>query len=471
MNSLGLRVRLSLVFTAGFAVLMGLGALGIYVYLARGYRRDFDHGLTDAGRGARALFRQDRSEFRTSPQTLAHIITELVYGDRTVVAYDSTGTFLAASQHFPDEPYFNDVPAGGPRDRPVTVTLRDGPARIIRVPFDNGVEMVIAMSTLPLERRLVRLTRALATILPAILVLGAVIGAWAARLVLRPIIRVAESAERIGNEVANGAVRFDRLPPHAAGDEIDTLTDAFNLLVDRLSTALEWERGIAERQRRFLADAAHELRTPVAILRSEAEVTLRGEGTMADYRKAMEQIAVEAEELGLLVADLMLIARGDAKAIAPARHRVYLDDIVNQVLSRARAHPAAKGHELRRGEFEAAPVEGDQALLERALLVLVHNAMVHATRLPDRSQHRDVGSGRPGLGLGHRARLRPGDPPDQRERIFERFARLNAAAPGTGLGLAIARSIAEAHGGTLSLDEATAGASFTLRLPRAPARP
>jgi two-component system OmpR family sensor kinase len=466
-NPLGLRVRLALVFTAGFAVLLGLGALGIYIYLARGYRRDFDHALMDAGRGARALFRQDRSEFATSPQTLSHIITELVYGDRTIVAYDSTGTFLGASQRIPDEPYFNDVPHDGPRDRPVPVLLRDGPARAIRVPFENGVELVIAMSTLPLERRLVRLTRALATILPVILVLGALIGAWAARLVLRPIIRVAESTERIGNEVARGAVRFDRLPPHPAGDEITTLTDAFNRLVDRLSAALERERAIVERQRQFLADAAHELRTPVAILRSEAEVTLRGNGTITDYRTAMEQIAIEAEELGLLVADLMLVARGDAQVMAPSRKRVYLDDILHQVIARARVLPGAAGHELRQGDFEAAPVDGDAILLERALLVLVHNAMLHAPGSPIEVS---TGSTTTPDGSFSWASVRdfgPGIPADQRERIFERFARINTGAPGTGLGLAIARAIAEAHGGTLTLDEVAPGASFTLRLPQA----
>jgi len=217
-NPLGLRVRLSLVFTAGFAVLMGLGALGIFLYLASGYRRDFDHGLVDAGRGARSLFRLDRTEFGSTQATVSHIVSELVYGDRTLVAFDSTGQFITASRRIPEEPYFNDVPAHGAHERPVTLQLREGAARVIRIPLDEGVELAIAMSTLPLERRLMRLGRALASILPMILLLGAVFGASAARLVLRPIIRVADSAERIGNEVARGAVQFDRLPRHTAGD-------------------------------------------------------------------------------------------------------------------------------------------------------------------------------------------------------------------------------------------------------------
>jgi two-component system OmpR family sensor kinase len=464
---LRLRTRLALVFASGFAVLLAFGALAFSLYLARSYRRDFDLSLMDAGRGARALFHLDRTEFGTPAETATHIIGELVYGDRTIVAFDSTGRFLAASQQIPNEPYFNDVPEAGAHDRPVTATLRDGPARILRVPLEGGVELAIAMSTMPLERRLVRLTGALATVLPLILVAGAVIGAWGSGLVLRPIVQVAESAERLGHEVANGTIRFERMPPRTAGDELTTLTDAFNLLIDRLSGALERERGVAEQQRRFLADAAHELRTPVAILRSEAEVTLRGDGDVRVYHQAMERVAAEADELGNLVGDLLLIARGDALAITPARQKVYLDDLVNDVLSRARRLPVAEGRELLRGEFEAAPVEGDPVLLERLLLVLVHNALIHA---PGAAVEVSTGTRVEGERQFSWVTVRdsgPGIPAGDRDRIFERFARLNTGVSGSGLGLAIARSIAVAHGGTLTLDEVTQGAAFTLRLPRA----
>jgi signal transduction histidine kinase len=454
------------VFAAGFAFLMALGAFGLYLHLARSYHRDFDRGLVDAVRGARALFQTDRAEFGTAAATVAHVVTELVYGDRTLVAYDSSGLFLGASPRVPGEPWFADAPAAGPLNRPETVVLRDGPARIARIRLADDIRVVIAMDTLPLERRLARLKRALATVIPVILVLGAVLGAWGAGLVLKPIVHVAESAERIGQEVAGGATSFARLPAHTAGDEITTLTEAFNRLVDRLGTALTQERSVADRQRGFLADAAHELRTPVAILRSEAEVALKTDGDAGIYRQAMERIASEATELGTLVSDLLLVAREDGQALAPGQQKLYLDDLVNTAIQRARALPAARGREIRRGEFEAAPVSGDAALLERALLALLHNALIHAPDSPI-----EVSTGISGDGSSARSWVRvrdfgPGIPPAERERVFERFTRLNTAVPGSGLGLAIARSIAQAHGGRLTLDEVEAGTQFTLSLPR-----
>ena len=181
------------------------------------------------------------------------------------------------------------------------------------------------------------------------------------------------------------------------------------------------------------------------------------------------RIATEAAELGTLVGDLLLIARGDNNALQPARERLYLDDLVSPVLNRVRTLPQVADRELRHGEFEAAPVRGDRPMLERALLALVHNALLHA---PGSAIEISTGST---LGNGSDAPTSwvtvrdygPGVAPELAQRIFDRFARGNGAAAGTGLGLAIARSIAEAHGGTLTLDPVDRGAAFTLRLPAA----
>jgi two-component system OmpR family sensor kinase len=468
MMGLGLRARLAFVFALGFAVLLGLGALGFYLHLGREYRRDFDRSLLDAARGARALFQLDRPEYGTATNTVTHIVSELVYGDRTLVAYDSLGRALAASPRFPDEPWFNDAPPDAPTDRPAVRTLRDGPAKVVRVILDDGVQVVIAMSTLPLERRMARLVASLLTVLPLILVLGAIAGAWGSALVLRPIVDVARSADRVGQAVERGAWRFEALPVREPDDELRTLTVAFNRLVARLGGALERERGIAERQREFLAEVAHELRTPIAILRSEAEVAIRpGAGPGAE-REALERIAGEAAEMGRLVDDLLLVARGDVDRIEPIREQLYLDDVVNTALARARRLPEAKGREIRLGEFEAAPAVGDPGLLERALLVLLTNALVHAPGAPVEVSAGITNGAAPARAWITVRDYGPGVPPEAREQIFERFARLDPGAPGTGLGLPIAQAIAKAHGGEITLEAAKPGAAFTLWVPAAP---
>ena len=455
-------------FSAGFAVLLGLGAVALDLTLERSYRADFDEGLLDAGQATRSLFEHDRAEYATALGTAAHIVSELTYGDRTLVAFDSSGRVLATSQRFDGQSWFGDAPRLATSMTPETVALREGPARILTTRLADGIGITIAMSTRPLERRLSAGRRIMLIGLPLILLIGAVVGVSASGTVLRPIEGVAAAAERIGGEVARGATRFERLPAHPARDEIGTLTAAFNQLVDRLGAALALEREAAERQRRFLADAAHELRTPVAILRSEAEVTLRGEASLGAYREALERVAAESDRLSGLLGDLLLIARGDEQALRPEHRKLYLDDVMNTVMARARKLPEAQGRVIRRGEFEAAPAQGDAAMLERLLMVLVRNALLHAPgaaiELSTGLERRRVG---PAVAWARVRDSGPGIPPAERERIFGRFTRSNPEAAGSGLGLAIARSIAAAHGGTLDLDEVPVGASFTLRLPAA----
>jgi len=462
----GLRARLALVFAGGFAVLLALGGLALYQHIEHAYRADFDAALLDAGRGAASLWAIDRGEYRLADSAVAHVVGELRFGDRTLVAFDSSGRRLAVSRRFPDAPLFDDVTPRGRPWEPMTARLRDGVARVLRVPLSDGFELYLAMATAPLELRLSQLRLALALGLPLILVGGAGFGAWAAQVVLSPIVEVARAAETTAHQVTAGVLDFAPLPARADQDEIGTLTRALNLLTTRLAEALGREREAALAQRRFLADVAHELRTPVAILRSEAEVALASPPDARTYRRSLERVVEEAEGLGRLVNDLLLMARGDAEAPDLEPRRVYLDDVVNRALSRLRHHPAARGREFRRGPFEAAPVLGDPELLERAVLVLLHNALVHAPGTPVEVS---TGTRRDGAIRWSWVTVRdwgPGIPVEARERVFERFARLARSTPGSGLGLAIAKWIAERHRGRLTLsDPPGGGAAFTLECP------
>lgn len=466
----GIRVRLAALFTAGFAVLLALGAFALYWRLDGQFRRDFDGQLAHTGMSARALFEHDRPEFPSAAETAAHLLTELVFADRTVVAVNAENRRIASTLPYAGAPLLDDLDLRVHAPTPTTVALRSGPARVLEVPLTDGVRLVLAMPLGPLEQRLRELRVTLGVGLPLILLLGAIVGLAASRRALQPVIELSSAADRIGEAVLRGDVE-PPLPPKGTPDEVGHLRDALERLVRRGSRAHQQERAIAERQRAFLADAAHELRTPVAIIRSEAEASLAADADPAAHRAALGAIAREAESLGALVGDLLALARERSADDPGDRELLYLDDVAHRVVARTRKLPATEGREITFGDFAEAPVRGNRELIERAVLALVHNALVHAA--PSRIElAAGTGAGTQGTRPTAWIAVRdwgPGIPAEQRERVFERFARLDSRRPGSGLGLAIARQIAEVHGGTLALSPATAGGptEFVLSFPAA----
>jgi signal transduction histidine kinase len=238
-----------------------------------------------------------------------------------------------------------------------------------------------------------------------------------------------------------------------------------NGLLDRL------ERAFAQ-QRRFMADASHELRTPVAILRTESQVTLaRPHRTEAEYRESAVVMADVAQRLSRIVDDLFLLARVDAGHLTPQLEQVDLEDIVHSATRSVQAIAEQRGVQVRITALDEAPFNGDCDLLGRILLNLLDNAIKHAP--PNTSV--DVSLVREDADyIVTVSDAGPGINPEDRERIFERFVRLDSArtradhsaTSGVGLGLAIARWAAEAHGGSLSVAENTVGrTTFQLRLP------
>ena len=463
----GIRVRLAVLFVAGFAILLAAAGAGLYWWLERQYWRDFDLELTETAHSAQALFAQDRDEFATTAETAAHLLTELVFVDRTIVATDSSHRRIASTLPYTGAPLLlDDLDLRLHAPRPVTVTLTSGRARVVEEQLPDGVRLLIAMPLAPLELRLHQLRLTLLVGLPLILLLGGAVGAAASTSALKPIARLAGAADVIAGEVASGATSFSALPPASAPDEIDRLTRAIGELLEQGSRAIRRDREVAEQQRRFLADAAHELRTPVAIIRSAAEVSLAGDDDAERRRDVLVAIAQEATRLGSLVADLLALAREGSATAVGAREPVYLDDLTHRVVGRLRRLPIAAGREITFGEFGEAPVRANPALAERAIFVLVHNALVHAagSRI-ELSAGRDLHARPPASWI----RVRdwgPGVPPDAEARVFERFERLDPAAPGSGLGLAIARQVADVHGGSLTLERPDGGGTaFLLLLP------
>jgi signal transduction histidine kinase len=238
------------------------------------------------------------------------------------------------------------------------------------------------------------------------------------------------------------------------------LARAFNGLVARLRTALQT-------QRQFMADASHELRTPVSVIRSAVDVTLgRERREEAEYREAMTIVGSEARRLGRLVEDMLVLARADAGGYPLQPVTLYLDELVAECRRTLEVLAAERDVALRTTSLPEIPFIGDEELLKRMLMNLVQNA-VHHTR----------SGGAVSITLSNGSAIAldvtdqgPGIAAVDRERIFDRFVQLDQSrrGSGSGLGLPIARWIAEAHGGSLTLvSTGSAGSTFRVVFPGA----
>ncbi len=224
-----------------------------------------------------------------------------------------------------------------------------------------------------------------------------------------------------------------------------------------------------ETMRRFMADAAHELRTPIAVIRSQAEVTLQRERDFAGYTEALRRVESEATRLGATVEDLLTLARADAGQRPVQWARVYLDDLLLDAATAARALAERRGVALEVGAFEETVVEGDAALLRQLLMIVLDNAVKFT---PAGGRVRVDAATRDGQAQVTVEDTGAGIPSDQIPHIFERFYRGDPArargdgTEGAGLGLAIARWIADAHGAAIAVaSEVGKGTRVTVRLP------
>ena len=222
-----------------------------------------------------------------------------------------------------------------------------------------------------------------------------------------------------------------------------------------------------EAQRRFVADASHELRTPAALIRANAEVLEREDLVTQDGRDLLEDIIGESDRLGGLVGDLLQLAAWDDTSLALALGPVDVAEIARDTVRGATALAAERTVRLAVDASVPAPANADRARLVQLLLVLVDNAIDHSPAEGEVS----VRVRRGGTGIVLEVDDQgPGIPEADRKRIFEPFTRLKGTtrhgSGGTGLGLAIARRIAEAHGGTIAAGSPPAGgARFTVTLP------
>jgi signal transduction histidine kinase len=281
----------------------------------------------------------------------------------------------------------------------------------------------------------------------AMVVVGLLVWAltgWA----LRPVEAMREEADAI-----SATALSRRLPVPESKDEIGRLADTLNRMLDRLESS-------SQRQRRFVSDASHELKTPLATMRTMLEVA--GEDPdFGDWNQLLAGLRQEGARIEGLVGDLLALARFD-EGVALSAHEVDLDQVIGRVAEQTSAgFPAVR---FDTDHIDAARVMGDVSTLERMFSNLASNAARHA-------------SGRVSFSCGPVGRTviarvaddGPGIAGEDRERVFERFVRLDEARGrpegGTGLGLAVARAIARTHGGDIRVADSDTGAVLEVSLP------
>jgi signal transduction histidine kinase len=290
-----------------------------------------------------------------------------------------------------------------------------------------------------------------------VIALAALLLLFGLRTALSPLARVGRVAERIA-----AGDRGQRLNPDRRNTELGRMAASFDEMVDALAASAERSKRSEAAMRRFLAAASHELRTPIAALHATVETLLREQPPRPERDALEAQLARESARLGTLVDDLLSLARLEGTDSLRSEE-VDLADVAREVADETRAR--LPGVEIDLTLVDDATVAGDADALSRAVRNLLDNA-VGATG----------GDGRVRLEVTHSdadivVRVRddgPGVAPDQRERIFDDFVRLNGdQRPGAGLGLAIVRRIAEQHRGAAICEETARGACFALRIPAA----
>lgn len=362
----------------------------------------------------------------------------------------------------------DDLPgsAGGPDtgERFLTVSAPAGTVqyRALAVPAaQDGGTLVVAIPLTETSGTLRRLLVVEFAVTGAVLVLLGGFALWLVRLGLRPLDRIGETA----GAIAAGDLSR-RVEPAEASTEVGRLGLALNAMLGQIEEAFDQQRASEERLRRFLADASHELRTPITSIRGYAELFRRGASERpADLAKVMARIESEAGRMGFLVEDLLLLAWLD-QGKPLAREPVDLTSLGARAVQDARAADPTRSFEM----LAEGPVlvDGDEVRLKQVLDNLLANIRVHTpsgTRARVRVWEEDeatVEVSDDGFGI----------PAEIGTRVFERLFRADPSRSrdkgGVGLGLAIAAEIARAHGGALSLVPSERGATFRLTLPRAP---
>ena len=455
------RLRLTFWYLGFFSLLFLLFGMFLYSRLAAGLNRRLDETLLSQARTAGTLF---ADEYQEQNGHAARAAREIVVNDLPgeALAIFGDGKLLASSG--PETPAgyaaiaarasgnrgadaLEPVPGLGPHGSRAAVHWRT---------VDGGSYLIVACQPLDsIAADLLLVRRVLFPATPLLLGLAGLGGYLVARRSLAPLGWMAEQARRIGGSNLDARMEIGR-----AAEELEILAGSFNELLARLDQTFAG-------MRRFVADASHELRTPIAVIRGEASVALEQERPAAAYRETLAVILDESRRLSLLVDDLLNLARADAGNVQLQLRDFYFGDLLRDCCRSVQALAAARGIAVECRAPEDAPYRGDEELLHRLAMNLLDNAIRHTPPGGRVEVALETGAG------DFRVRVSDtgsGIAPEALPHIFERFYRGDAARSrqdgGFGLGLAIVKWVAESHGGSVAVEsEPGAGSAFEVTLP------
>jgi heavy metal sensor kinase len=318
-----------------------------------------------------------------------------------------------------------------------------------------GTVLVVSRSISELQSTLNQSILFLGVLSVLAVLAGSLLAHTLAGRILEPVRRIASTARSLSQHELNRRVEVE-VPP----DELGELVETFNGMLARLEASFE-------SLRRFTADASHELRSPLALMRSELEGTLARTRTPGEYQQVLRGLEAEVEHMSRMVDQLLMLARADAGALQPAEMNLDVADFLHETAARWRPVADSRHVQVDVDAPDSGSVRADPDLLRRVMDNLIDNATRHT---PEGTAVELTGAPTAG---GWNIDVRdhgPGVPAAARSVLFERFVRADGArardTAGAGLGLALSRAIAESHGGSLRLlDQNGAGATFRLFLP------
>jgi heavy metal sensor kinase len=453
---LPIRLRITAWYFAVLAACLSLFGLATFYGMRASILVTVDENLEDQVEGIRELIQ--RSAGKAELAQALRAIEDIRAGSDLLQVSDAAGQWVYRSHtmaHF--------GPASAAEVKPSTVSTQPNgvPLRLLTLPVETRGETYIVQLAYPLDdfdEALGRFRRTLLFASPLLLLLASAGGYWLSGRALAPVDQITREARSIG------ALNLSRrLEVPRTGDELERLSETLNGMLERLEQ-------VFRRLTQFTADASHELRTPVALMRTRTEIALRRPRSEEEYRETLELLLEDLARTTTLIENLMLLARADSGAAALERVRLNLGAPLGEAWVEAQALAQNK-QILMQAQLPESQlwIEGDSSSLRRLFFILLDNAVKYtppqgritvSLEASDGSavaEVRDTGIGIAAQDLPH---------------IFERFFRADRARSretgGAGLGLAIGHWIAEAHGGTLSATSRPGeGSVFQVRIPLA----